>query len=247
MHRPLFKELKERYPGSPIVFAIPKKYIPLVNDHPYIDKVIAIEDLNGFNFTRTFSTLGRSAVYEATNVPFVDKHRTELWAEYMKVPSFEYDAYFRFSKSENEFADKFLAPHEGLKIGFAPVSAHPSKDIEREKIQEVINRLSADGHSCFVFHTKPLGYENSTEVNIELREWMVLTSRMDVIITVATSTFHLANFFHIPTVAIFGCENLDTYGKFFPEMVPLQRTREMLGWSTCPCWNGNSRLPYCYS
>ena len=240
MHRPLFKGVKERYPGYEIVFAVPERYIPLVRDHPYIDRVISTEESKGGRYERTFNTLGKAAAYEFSKVPFVDKHRAELWAVYLRTQLTEYDGHMNFTRDEVKFAQKFFAPYKGMKVGFAPVSAHPSKNIEREKVQEVINRLSNQGCHCFIFHNEPLGYKSygkGIDVNVGIREWMVLAEGMDVIVTVATSMFHVANLLHIPTVAIFGVEDLAVFGKFFPEMIPLQRTRKDPDWPFCPCWN----------
>ena len=236
-HRPLFKDLRAQLHRK-VVFAVPAVYIPLVQDHPYIDRVVDSATVRKCDYAKVFSTLGKAAVYEFSKVPFVDKHRTELWAGYLGITLTSFDGHVRFTDWELDFSERFLSPFSGLKVGFMPVSSHPCKDVRREVIQEVIDQVSLRGASCFVFHNKPLGFERSTDVNVGIRKWMALTSRMDVVVTVATSMFHLANLLHIPTVAIFGVEDLAVFGKFFPEMVPIQRTRKDPKWPFCPCWSG---------
>jgi len=113
MHRPLFKGVKERYPGYEIVFAVPERYIPLVRDHPYIDRVISTEESKGGRYERTFNTLGKAAAYEFSKVPFVDKHRAELWAVYLRTQLTEYDGHMNFTRDEVKFAQKFFAPYKG--------------------------------------------------------------------------------------------------------------------------------------
>lgn len=238
MHRMLFKDLKKFFEKSELTFAIPKKYIPLVSDHPYIDKVVAVECVDKSDYDETFNTLGKAGAYEFSKIPFIDKHRSDIWASYFKMKVTDRDGYLNFSDEEENFAKDFFANYEDkCYVGVAPVSAYESKDWEREKFQELINRLREKGCECFVFHDKSLKYKNAEDVNVGLREWMALTSKLDIVVTVATSTFNLANLLHKPTVAIFGAEDLSVYGKYFPEMIPVQRTRAESEFPFCPCWS----------
>jgi len=237
MHRVLFEGIKQKHDCN-LTVAIPEKYFPLICDHPAVDRIIDCKNINNKNgYKRSFNTLGKAAIYEFAKMPFVDQHRTDLWASYLGIKINGYKARFRFTGRELNMADHFFVNFKRPFVGISPVSAHPSKDLKRSVIQELINMLNSKGASCFIFHSEPLEYEHAVDVNVGLREWLCLTRRLDAVVTVATSMFHVANLFHIPTVAIFGVEDLRIFGKYFPEMIPIQRTRKSPEWPYCPCWS----------
>lgn len=238
MHRMLFKDLKKNFEDKELTLAIPEQYIPLVVDHPYIDRIISIDEIHKNRYGKTFNTLGKAGAYEFAQMPFVNKHRSDIWANYLGIELTEHEGYLTFTPDELSFADDFIDSFNGdLNVGIAPITAHPSKDISKRKIKKIISRLDRAGCRCFVFNDKPLGFRDSVDVNLDLRHWMAVTAKMDVVVTLATSMFHLANLLHKPTVAIFGVEDLSVFGKYFPEMVAVQRSREEPDWPFCPCWN----------
>jgi len=236
MHRMMFRDIKEQNPDCEITVALRERHMPLIWDHPYVDQVINIKTMNRAEYGKVYNTLGRAGTYEFLRVPFIDRHRSDIWASFMGVELTEHKGYINFTEEEIEFADNFLSGFKRPFIGISPVSAHKSKNVQSYKTQALIFKLSRIG-TVFVFHHDPLDYEKSINVNVGTREWMAITNRMDVIVTVATSMFNLANLLHIPTVAIFGVEDLTIFGKYFPEMVSIQRTREDAEWPFCPCWN----------
>jgi len=240
--RMIFEDLKN-LTNMKITYAIPERYIPLVIDHPYLDEVIESDSVNVKDYLFRKDITNRCGLYENRVKPNVDKHRSDIWAEHIGLNLTNHKMHIGFYKEELKFANKVMKPYRRkMKIGIQPVSFHPSKNWEIEKWQKLIDQIKAKHKDCEIicFHDKPIALKNVVVMNnFDLREWMVVVNKCDYIITVATSMYCLANGLHKPTVAIFGCEDLDIYGKYFPEMIPIQRHRKHNdnGWGSCPCWN----------
>ena len=77
----LFKTIKTLYPELHITYYIPKNYFELVDSNPYIDEILDVNemDLNKYGYVCDISyDCGK---YESSKMPFVDKHRSDIWAE----------------------------------------------------------------------------------------------------------------------------------------------------------------------
>ena len=240
--RMIFYDLKKNFPNFEITYAIPENLKSLVIDHPYIDKIIDFSkaNLDEYGFYGNISTA--CGEYESKRVPYVDKHRSDIWANSFGLELTRHEADIRFSSQELKWADKWWKSHSlnhEIVVGLSPISAHPCKNLQKDKVQELIYWLNLYGFRVIIFHNDITDFEMCLKPRLTLREWMVLVNKCDFIITVATSTFCLANALHKPTIAIFGNEDLEIYGKYFPEMFPIQRHRKRNPeWQHCPCWQG---------
>jgi len=238
--RMMFEDIKKSYPDKGLVYAVPEEFIPLVSDHPFIDKVLDWEHISTMGWYIFADITNRCGEYEHRHMPNVDKHRSDIWAESAGIKLTNHNMHISFNDGEIEFAKGILEGITKPIVTIQPVSAHPSKDWPMDRWQEVVDIISKNyGFSIICFHNKELPIKNVIMMggNVNLREWMAITSQCDHVITVATSMYCLANGLHKPTVAIFGCEDLDIYGRYFPEMVPVQRHRKNSdGWGDCPCW-----------
>ena len=240
--RMIFYDLKRTCPNYEITYAIPPNLFPLIQDHPYIDRYIDFSKvkLEEYGFYANISTV--CGEYESKKVPYVDKHRSDIWANSFGLKLTRHEMDIQFDISELRWADRWWKSHglnDEIVVGLAPISAHPCKNLEPEKTQELIYTLNMYGIRVILFHNQDTPFEMCLKPRLSLREWMVLVNKCDFIITVATSMFCLANGLHKPTIAIFGNEDLDIYGKYFPEMIPIQRHRKKdPDWQPCPCWQG---------
>jgi len=238
--RMLFQDLKAKL-RKKITYAIPPEFFPLVADHPHIDRVVNYleTEREGFGFCKDITN--KCGEYEQAKAPDVDMHRSDIWARHIGIELKHHDMLINFSREELRFASQVLENVAKPIVAIQPISFHPSKDWPLDRWQELVDAIVNDyGFGVVCFHSQSLPLRNVLMLggNINLREWMTITSLCDYVITVATAMFCLANGLHKPTVAIFGCEDLDIYGKYFSEMIPIQRHRKNGdGWPDCPCWS----------
>jgi ADP-heptose:LPS heptosyltransferase/SAM-dependent methyltransferase len=240
--RMIFEDLK-KLTGARIVYAIPKQYIPLVIDHPFIDEVVDCDDVEYRQYSYRKDITDQCGKYEASKVPLVDKHRSDIWANYIGYELKSHNYHIRFGHSETNFARQLMAPYKDkIKIAIQPKTSHISKDWEAVKWIRLIAALKKV-YDCevFYFNDKPVnalrGHAHAM-VGLPYRRLMAVVNQCDNVIAPAGFMFCLANALHKPTVAIFGCEDLDIYARYFPEAVKIQRHRKNEnGWESCPCWS----------
>lgn len=248
LHRLLFEDVKARWPDHEVWAAFPRRYLPLVEDHPHLDRVVAVEDLTQHGtFDLAFDTTHRCGQHEHAMLRdhgYVDRHRADIWAEeVLGIRLLRHDAHVRLADPERAWADRTVREEApaGPSVGFAPYSSHPSKDwgYRSRKNEELVAALRARGIAVFVLHDEPARFEGAWSEVVDLRRWMALVATLDAVVTVASATFCLASCLRKPTVAIFGCEDLDVFARYFPECVPVQRRRrpDTEAWAECPCWD----------
>ncbi len=235
--RMLFEDIKKMAGEIPVYYAVPQKYLPLIADHPFIDGAIDVNSVINDDYSFRKDITDKCGIYESAHIPAVDKHRSDIWADYIGLTLTSHNSHISFTDAEIRRAGATIAG--GLNIAIMPISAHRSKDWEINKWRKLVNAIHKET-DCRIwgFHTAPLGINGVNDlIHLPLRDLMALVNQCDMIITGATSLFCLGNALHKPAVAIFGCEDLDIYGKYYPEMVGIQRHRRQGGkWLACPCW-----------
>ena len=241
MTRMLFFDIKRTSHGNKVYYACPKNYWPLVQDHPYIDGLLDCFTVDRNSYGYVSDLTDQCGLYETTVAPFIDKHRSDIWANHIGIKLTQHEGHLSFTEPELTQAKNRLQelnPEGKPTCVISPITAHPGKDLPLSLVSAVCGGLKDLGYLPILFHTHPIEIEGVHSIHhIGLREWMALVSLCDVGITAATATYCLLNLLHKPTVACFGCEDLEIYGRYFPEMLPVQRHRyDRNGWDNCPCW-----------
>jgi len=244
-HRMLLQDLKLAAPRCRITLAVLPQHVPLVVDHPFADAAVSTETTDPSQFDAVFDTTHTAAPVEyaiatgkmAGPMP----HRVDIWAEYvLGLRLAHHDGFIEFTPEEIAAGEKVWgnAP-PGHRVAVAPYTASKHKDWVDAMWPVVFTGLMDRQMFPFAFHSPQTTFRGCANVPpLLLREWMAAVSQADYVITLATSMFHLANLLHKPALAIFGCEDLATFGRWFPEMVPLQRRAggDDRRWDGCPCW-----------
>ena len=245
--RMLFEDLKALKPSVEICYAIQPPFFPLVQDHPFIDRVLDCNNIKLTEWPFFRDITNKAGAYEAATMPYVDKHRTDIWAEYIGYELEHHEGHMRISEEDKAWGKAFIKPSDKPRIGISPISAHASKDWGIEKFQELINRIG-DKAEVYIFHDSNLDLDGDNchkLLNLNFRQWISAINELDAIVTVMTATFNIANVLHKPTIAIAGAEDLDIYGKYFPELIPIQRHRKDGDeWEHCPCWRAAGWCAY---
>jgi len=241
--RPLFKQIAELSNGSEITYGLPREYISLVIDHPYIDAVLPIDLIDQDEYAWVGDTTNKAGNYEYKHLPNISLHRSEIWARYLGFNLENHDYNITFYNNEKKLQEEFIDDYSNKEIfiGLMTKTSHPSKDWFDHRWIELIDRIKSEYNNIHVFRFGMKKPKMSNVIDVDtrgnLRKWMYLTATMNLIITPATSMFCLANALHIPTVAIFGVEDGLVYGKYFNECIVVERRKkDGIKWSSCPCW-----------
>jgi hypothetical protein len=74
MHRMMFEDFKRLMPDGEIHFACPSYYHGAVEDHPFVDKVLAMEQLDKYEYNISYNTTTALSWNEAKSLPlFTEK------------------------------------------------------------------------------------------------------------------------------------------------------------------------------
>jgi len=241
MTRMLFYDIKKLCPNHQVDYAIPPNYWPLVQDHPYIDNVLNCNSVDTTNYGFVSDITNQCGRYETSTSPFVTKHRSDIWANHIGINLTQHEGHINFSNEEIQTARALLAkvnPKDVPVVVITPITAHSGKDIPLNVIEEVAKGVRSRGYFPLLTHSSAVELKEAYCLyDASLRQWMAAVSLCNIGITAATSAYCLLNLLHKPTVAVFGCEDLDVYAMHFPECTPVQRHRaDRNGWDFCPCW-----------
>ncbi len=240
MHRMIFEDFKSVMPDSHIVFACPKKYHRLVYDHPFIDEIVDVTEVDAREYLAVYNTSTICGRYESMMSPFSDRHRSDIWANHCGVELKNHNMHLSL---RNEVVEKGREIVRGLtdkpNILFCPVSAMKNKNLQNEQVTEVVKGLREMGLFVFGSHTREIKELNKMEVpvvmGLNVEQWAGLVSAADYVLTVDTATFHLAGGLKKPTTAVFAWTDGKVYGKYY-DFILVQKHRDNKDWDCGPCY-----------
>jgi len=260
--RLLFEDLKQVPGVGEVTFAVPRKYLPLIQDHPFIDHKIAVESLNMDTVEDHYVLIKDITMVpgkvERRAMPEVTRNRADVLAGSIGLSLTSHRGHLTFTDEEMTFAREYLDRlGPGKKIGIAPVTSHPSKDIPIPLVQDLIGWCRQEGALLLIFHDRDLPIKGGiTCRGLGLREWMAVTSLLDAVVAPASAMFWISQLTARPTVAVFGCEDLRVFGKYHLNLRIIERRAKgtrlpystVVGkqdrvepfkgdWVYCPCWD----------
>jgi ADP-heptose:LPS heptosyltransferase len=259
--RLLFEDLRQIPQIGQISFAVPRKYLPLIKDHPFIDHKLAAEDLT----TEAYEDYAfvKDITYTPDDLEFrirpkIEQNRADIYADSIGLILKQYEGHLVFTDQEMEFARQFVNYFgDRQKIGIAPFTSHVSKDLPFQLVENLIFWCRHKQVIPLIFHDEGMiGIKDVIVVNqLTLREWMAVVSLLDVVVTASTAMFWVAQLTNRPTVVIAGFEDAQVFGKYHSNLTIIQRRakgeRQLYStimqkqkiekfqgdWSYCPCWN----------
>ena len=240
MLRMIVEDFKILMPEAEITVAVPPGYCQLLENHPFIDKIENSRELNENEYMLSYNVTNACVRYEMKIAPMSDMHRSDIWAAHCGVKLTKHNMYLSITREYKEYAVK-LFDHIGLKkrpiVCFSPSSSTPSKDLDLNQINEIVNGIKALDFEIFILHKDNIEGANCRTINgITLKQWLAIINQSDYVITVDTGTLHAAQGFNKPTVAIFSWADGDTYCKYHENCTIVQRHRKNGDWSCGPCY-----------
>jgi ADP-heptose:LPS heptosyltransferase len=259
--RLLFEDLKQIPQIGQITFAVPRKYLPLIKDHPFIDHKLAAEDLTteayeDYAFVKDITYTSDDLEYRIR--PKIEQNRADIYADSIGLILKQHEGHLVFTDQEMEFAKNFIDYFgDKRKIGIAPFTSHISKDLPFQLVENLIFWCRHKQVIPLIFHDEGMiDIKDVIVVNqLTLREWMAVVSLLDVVVTASTAMFWVAQLTHRPTIVIAGHEDAQVFGQYHSNLAIVQRKakseRKLYtttvqkqervkfqgDWSYCPCWD----------
>lgn len=242
MHRMMFEDFKKTMPDSEIIFACPAKYITAADDHPYIDQVVDCKEINRNDFHVKYETTEACMYYESKIAPKSDKHRSDIWANHCGIELKNHNMHLHLTHEQIEFGVnkiESLRKSSGPVVLISPVSAMTTKNLLDYHCSCIVNYLRNRNCNVIAMHSGDLPIMNSLGVDVvsklSIKEWMGIVNAVDYVISVDTSTFHLAGGLGKPLMGIFTFADGKVYGKYF-DFVLVQKHRDDGNWDCGPCY-----------
>lgn len=241
MHRMIFEDFKLLCPDIRITFACPKIYHQAVEDHPFIDELVDHIEINPNDFLVKYDTTTVCGQTEMINAPKSSPHRSDIWADACDIQLTRHNMHLTVNTEDGAYAREQIAKiknRPGPVVGFSPLSAISSKNLDINQSNAIINGVHKLG--CFIFglHALPiLNFDAPQLSGKNTRNFIALIQACDYIITVDSAAFHVAGGFSKPQVGVFSWADGKVYGKYYQNWELVQRHRDNGNWDCGPCYN----------
>lgn len=246
MHRMLFHEVKNLIPDIEIHFSCNHNYTQAVADHACIKKVHSPETYDRNDFFVSYKTCVKTPnIYETKLGKNCKEFRADIWSHMCGVELKDHDMKFNLCAKKNIIyknkIEKIIEKPDRPIVILSAKSAVSTKSLLPNQIKIIIDYLS----DCNVIvidkkennDLKKLGIKGIYQTSLE--DWIYYTSLADYVVSVDTSTFHLAGGLKKPLLGIFTFANGKTYGKYY-DFVLVQKHFENGDWDCGPCYDYNS-------
>lgn len=246
MQSMIFTELREKFPTSQIDFALPKTFHSLFRgcEH-YIDNILDSDKVKHkiyrllakgtYNFIGDISiTCAKYECYSMDKFGFVDKERSDIWAESIGFKLKKHQSCINFSHGERTEAMDYLKPDGRPIVGFAPFSANLDRSYPYSLQQELVNGLSAIGCRVIGLHSGNMNVK-CEQISTDIRKLGALISQMDLMVSVDTGQLHYAGVLGIPVIGLFGVTDSKVRLRYYNATAFQGNCKEGL-----PCWGRKS-------
>lgn len=245
MQRMMWQDFSEQNPELEFTFACPSQYYGFASRHPFI-KTRTLDDTDERNYGIVYDITTACRVHESRAGDRNDKHRSDIWANFCGIELRRHGMHLSVEADCRRATQTELLranPDGRPVVLFAPRSTAcdfgTAKSLTDRQIGEVATALRDMGlfvlgvHNCAI---EPLERAGVTQfVNMPADKWIATTDLADYVISVDTSTFHLAGGLGKKLVGIFTFTDGKVYGKYY-DFVLVQRHRDNGDWECGPCF-----------
>lgn len=255
MHRMMFEDFKLLMPDAELHFACPRMYHEVLEDHPFLDKVLDSATVDKSDYIISYNTTTACGRTEMKLAPYHGPHRSDIWANHCGLQLTRHDMHIQITPEEQSEAKSTLETVRdqiGPIVVICPISAMENKNLNETQATELIQGLRERGFCPVTLHNTPVHYLIKHDVpmihGVRLRKWMAVLNQADYVISVDTAAFHCAGGMKKPTVGVFTFVASQVYSKYYPNTELVQGACPFLtpgcyNWGQCPDLNKKPSLP----
>lgn len=247
--RMIFEDFKKKYPKFHITWAVPYKYFPVADQHPYVDELIHLEDFKKRNFIEVYDITTACGKYETMNAKGKLKNRSDIWAEHFGLNLDSHNLHMPSYLDRKEKVIQRLVElgwdRKKKLVAFAPRSAIGIKNMTFEQIKAVKDMTNK--FFIFCLHHVPILEVEQVGIpavyNFSLQECLCAIEISDFMISTDTGLMHAAAGYGKPTLATFSFVDGETYCKYYPNVQIVQLHYKNIDNWCGPCYD-YSKCPY---
>jgi len=234
MQTMIWPNLRRQFPTSKITYSVPMQFHDLLEGNPYLDEVVNLHTSNKRRFDHQGDISRICGVMENLTRPCM-AHRSDIWGEHLGVVMETHEGFYLVKHDERAWAKSYLAALRPRPIvALAPYSADKRKDLPKDTVQSLIDRLVLDvGAEVLVLHRQPTTFKRAHSIHELNFRWLgALLSELDLLISVDTGTLHMGAILKRPVLALYGSED----GRVFTKYYPTVRLIQAFTLACQPCW-----------
>lgn len=241
--RMIFEDFKIKYPDFQITWVVPYKFMKAAERHPFVDKVIALDDFHRNDYVEVFNVTTVCGRYEVLNRRKNEKNRSDIWAEHFGLVLENHNIFMPTYKNLHEKIYERLRKlgwdNKKKLVAFAPSSAISIKNMTFEQIKAV--KEFTKEHFLFVLHNCPILDVSELGIpaiyDFRLEESLGAIELSDYVIATDTGLLHAAAGYKKPTLGTFSFVDGKIYCKYYPTVQVVQlHYDEFPGWCG-PCYD----------
>lgn len=236
--------LKEKYPTKKVYCALPKKYWPVAENSPAIDRLLDVgKEIRNNRYSIVYDISSPCAHYEANKVRSrkpVDKTRVEIFAEALGVTKLIKKKTGSYNPTEEElaWAEDFLPETDKPRLVVSMRCAEEYRNWPINKYNDLIPLLTDKFQVIIVDHTREFSYPNTVDAcGFPFRKAAAIALNADLVLSPDTAVLHLAGSAEIPTVALFGPIDPRARCKYNKDCLVISAKMDCV-----PCWR-NQKIP----
>ncbi len=209
------KELKRQFPSCHVIFKVPQHYRSLLENNPYIDDIIGLDEDIEKDLFVSYSNFCPAGVYEHYHNRRIFKSRIDIFCEHLGFKSKDKTPVFCLRDEEIKQGVEFFSklgiqkkPSVKKKIGIALSAAEIWVSWTREGNLNLINLLIEKGYVPVIFTMKnqsPININGVINVHGEsIRKMASIFKDCDIAVTQDGGMMHMAAALGISQICLLG-------------------------------------------
>lgn len=245
MQRMLFEDFHKAMPGIELSFTCPYHYLEMAKNHPFAT-ALDLSHVNEDEFGAVYDISTACRVHETRYGADNRDHRSDIWANYCGVSLQNHDMHLTAQPERIEECRHVLESHNRDHKPVVLLATQSTTDdfgkcksLLPEQISEIVWSLREKYYVCTVHGERQAIYDQlgvDQFTSLHPQSWIGLVAAVDYVISVDTSTFHLAGGLKKPLVGVFTFTDGKVYGKYY-DFVLVQKHRDNGDWDCGPCFN----------